>query len=274
MLTANASLTYIKVLVLAVLVALVMSAPASASTVPHCSTQAYCGDYETGNFSQWHFTQFLGGNGCGSACTLDNVGNATASIITSPVHQGMYAAKYQVFSTGGGLSTKNRSEVVASQADTGGFQGQEWYYGWWTYFPGPSQTWWAGGADFNDTFQFFDQANQQAFIIGGVDATLGHPTLYIDGPFGHTTLADPLVYDHWYHFVVRAKWSLDPAVGLWKLWLDGVVKQPLLHIRTMGQAATPSITYAQGFYSKRDTNNTVIHDGFCRAATRTAANAC
>lgn len=239
-----------------------------------CSSQSYCGDYETGDFTQWHFTQFIGGNGCGSACTIDNVGNATAKIVTKPVIEGTYAAKYIVHSTGGGLSKVNRSEVVASQADTGGFQGQEWYYSWYTRFPGPTQTWWAGGSSFNDTFQFFDKANVQAFIIGGVDATPGHPTIYDDGPFGHTTLADPLLYNHWYHFVVHAKWSTDPTVGFWQLWLDGVEKQPLTYMQTMGNATNPAIVYSQGFYSKRSTDNTVIQDGFCRAATFADANAC
>lgn len=249
-----------------------MSAPASASRVPHCSAQPFCGDYETGNFSQWHFTQFLGGNGCGDACTLDNVGNAVATTVTSPVKQGTYATKFQVFSTGGGLSHNNRAEVLASRDQTGGFQGQQWFYGWWTYFPGPSQTWWSNGGDWNDTFQFYDQFNNEAYIIGGVDATSGHPTLYIDGPFGHTTLADPLQYNHWYHFIVRAKWSGNPSVGLWELWLDGAVKQPLQSMTTYTNSSV--IVYSQGFYSARNTDNTVYQDGFCRAATRAAASAC
>ncbi len=231
---------------------------------------AWSGDYETGSFSQWH-TQFLGGDWCGAGCTLDNVGNATGRIVVSPVAEGRYAARFQVSSSGGGVSGANRAEVLATQSQTGGYQGQSWWYGWWTRFPGPSQSWWPNGDDFNDIFQFFDQANQEAFIYGGVAANDGSPALYTDGPWGHRVIADPLRYDHWYHFVVHATWS--PTAGYWQLRLDGQIRQSFSG-PTMGQSAHPSTTYSQGFYSARNTDNTVIHDGFCRASTRRAAVAC
>lgn len=250
--------------VLAIIVIALMFATSASASVQ------FRGDYETGDFSQWHFYQMLGGTGCGNACTLDNVGNATGTIITSPVKQGTYAMKCVVASTGGGTSHNNRCESLASQAQTGGIAGQSWWYGWWAYIPS-GQTWWPNGDDWNVLFQFFDQANVQAFIYGGVAANDGTPALYTDGPWGHKIIADPLQYNHWYHFVVHAKWSL--TAGSWELRLDGKIKQTF-NGRTMGQASNPSIVYSQGFYSARNTNNTVIHDGFCRASTRTQAARC
>lgn len=234
----------------------------------------YRGDFETGNFSQWRFNQMLGGVGCGvPACTTDQVGNATGIIVTSPHKQGKYAMKCVVASTGGGSSANNRCEVVATTTVTGGVQGQSWWYGWWTYLPGPSQTWWPNGDDWNDVFQFFDETNQEAFIYGGIAANDGTPALYTDGPWGHKIIGDPLKYNHWYHFVVHAKWSTT-SNGFWNLRLDGVNVQPKAFIRTMGQSSNPATTFSYGFYSARNTDNTVVQDGFCRASTQAEAAAC
>ncbi len=168
----------------------------------------------------------------------------------------------------------NRCESLADAAMTGGFQGQEWYYSWYTMFPGPSQTWWPNGDDWNDIFQFFDQANNQAFGGGGIAANDGTPAIYTEWPGHKWIIADPLVYDHWYHFVAHIKWSTNPSVGFYALDLDGVHVVPLTLMQTLGAAANPSATFSQGFYSARNTDNTVYQDGFCRAATYADAVAC
>jgi len=182
--------------------------------------------------------------------------------------------KCAVASDGGGTSSNNRCEVLASQAQTGGYSGQSWWYGWWTYFPGPSQTWWPNGDGWNDIFQFFDQANQSAFGYGGIAANDGTPAIYVEWPTHYWVVSDPLLYNHWYHFVMFAKWSPSPSVGQVKLYLDSKLVIPMTTLQTMGAAATPSTSYSQGFYSARNTDNTVIDDGFCRASTRSLAAAC
>jgi Polysaccharide lyase len=242
--------------------------PSVARPYP-CSGQPFCADYETGTFDQWSNRQWLGLSiGCGGACTIDNVGNSSATIITSPLRQGSYAARYEVSSTGGGVSTINLANVLANQTAIDAFEGHEAWYGWWMYVPGPLQTWWPDGDDWNDLFQFW---NNGAWIYGGIAANDGTPAIYYSSPGGKRTIADPLRYDHWYHFVAHFKWSTNAAVGLEQLWLDGENVVPLKHIQTMRSG---QLFYAQGFYTARDSDNTVIHDGFCRAATYEAADTC
>ena len=72
---------------------------------------------------------------------------------SQPVKQGTYSAK---FVTTAGTGTA-RAELNASQAQTGGYPGQEWYYGWWSYFPsinGQPQQWWSNGGDWDDIVKF------------------------------------------------------------------------------------------------------------------------
>lgn len=237
------------------------------------NTVAYRADYETGDFSQWWKTQYQGAPiGCGGPCTIDNVGNTSASIINAPVAQGGYAAQFTASSSGGGSSTVNRAELLASTAQTGGTVGQDWYYGWWTRFPGPSQVWWPNGDDWNDIFQFFDATNNNSWITGGIAANNGTPKLYSDGPTGHVLLTTSLQYDHWYHFVAHFNWETS-ATGTEQLWLDGAQVINATGVQTMPSTST-AITYSQGFYSARNTDNVVLQDGFCRAATFADASNC
>ena len=43
-------------------------------------------------------------------------------------------------------------------------------------------------------------------------------------PEDTTRLAEPLVYDHWYTFVMHTKHSSDPSEGVLQLWIDGELK--------------------------------------------------
>ncbi|MGZ4228367.1 MAG: heparin lyase I family protein [Solirubrobacteraceae bacterium] len=261
-----------------------------ASTVEHdvvvgsapppsgCAQQPFCGDFETGNVSQWPFEP------------LEGTGSITVGTSASqPVKQGTYSAK---FVTTAGTGTA-RAELNASQAQTGGYPGQEWYYGWWSYFPsinGQPQQWWSNGGDWNDIVQF-QSVDWTAWMYLGVDQgnyTPGSTSIFLNwgdaGPSRrHLIVANPIQYDHWYHFVLHAKWSIDPAVGFIELDVDGVNVIP----RTMGPTLygttvthNPADT-APGSYAELDLyhgatsfTNTVIHDGFCRAATYTDAAAC
>lgn len=270
----------------------VTATPTSGTTPPlsgggllsTCSAQPFCGDYETGNFSQWWQHQWSINNpDQGSSYTVNNVGNSTATIVTSPVAQGRYASKFQVFPTTG-TNANDRAEALLTQAQSGGYPGQDWYYGWWTYFPGPSQSWWSNGGAWNDITQFQSTDSSGGWMYLGVDATSASPALYITGGgLGKRILSQPLQYDHWYHFVFHAKWSTDPAVGYSELWLDGAKVVPLTYGQTLKNQTTPAnpaftapgMHVSQGIYRGASSfTNTVIHDGFCRAASYAAAAAC
>jgi hypothetical protein len=231
------------------------------------------GNYETGNFSQWWLKQW---SGPGGDNTSAEVGNSAATIVRSPVAQGRYAAKFQDFPNATG--TNDRAEIVASQRESGGYPDQEWYYGWHTYFPGPKQKWWSQAGDWNAITQFQSTDDSGGWINFGVDGTRAHkanpPYLYLDAPTGHYTLTH-LRYNHWYHFVLRVRWSADPATGFFQFWLGRARKIRLTHTETLKPTAAPGMYLSQGIYRDRfNFTNTVIQDGMCRASSYKAAARC
>jgi len=242
----------------------------------------WAGNYETGDFSQWWLHQWSINRDPNQGYTANNVGHSSATIITSPVAQGRYASEFQVFPTTG-TNPNDRAEAVATQANSGGYPGQEWYYGWWTFFPGPTQTWWSQGGDWNDITQFFSTDNVASQLYLGIDATNGTPRIYVGGmPLGKRILTT-LQYDHWYHFIVHAKWSTNPNVGLMEIWLDGLQVVPLTHGATLrdqnspanSSFTSPGMYLSQGIYRGAFTStNTVIHDGLCRTDSYSAAADC
>jgi hypothetical protein len=243
-------------------------------TLPDCSQQPFCGDYETDNLTQWAFQPMEGNSSI-------SVGTAA----TQPVKQGIYSAKFVTYPGTGTV----RAELNATQAETGGYPGQDWYYGWWSYFPrtnGQPQQWWSGSGDSNDIAQF-QSVDWTAWMYLGVDQgnyTPGATSIFLNwGSRGHFVVANPLQYDHWYHFVLHAKWSIDPSVGFIELDVDGAHAIPRTYGATLYNttvAHNPAYT-APGAYAEMDLytragtyTNTVIHDGFCRAASYAAAAGC
>jgi hypothetical protein len=275
---------------LVVSIVVVASAAAPTATVDEvtqttCSAQPFCGDFDTGSVSPW--------NG------PTNEGLATITVDTAanqPVKQGNYSAK---FVTPPQTGTGNaRAEIYATQAQTGGYPGQDWYYGWWTMFPssGNQAGWQSNTGDWNVITQF-QSVDWTAWMGIGIDQTTDYypdpaPKIYfgwggdphrING-HGKELLADPLQYDHWYHFVVHAKWSTDPAAGFIEIWVDGTQVVPQTFGATLYDTTVvrthPDET-APGAYAELDLyhgatqfTNTVIHDGFCRTATYADATNC
>jgi len=263
---------------LAVLIAaFAASSPAYGSVTSHCWLGPFCGGYETGDFSQWWLHQWSIDPDPTQGYNIHNVGNSTATIVRSPVAQGRYAGKFQVFPTTR-TNRNDRAEIVASQADSGGYQGQTWWYGWWTYFPGPSQDWWHRGGDWNDITQFSSTDNVPSQMAIGIDAAdYTSPVIYTEGmPFARKRILGTLQYDHWYHFLVHARWSTG-SNGFMELWLDRKKVVPRVYgatLRNQNSPASsdfrsPGMYVSQGIYrgAYRSTN-TVIHDGFCRASSR------
>jgi hypothetical protein len=250
---------------------------AYGSIAQRCSSHPFNGDYETGDFSQWWLHQWSVSPDPRQSYNVYNVGRSTARLVTSPVAEGRFAGEFQVFPTTG-TNRNDRAEIVASQKESGGYPGQAWWYGWWTYFPGPSQDWWHRGGDWNDITQFSSTDNVPSQLAIGVDATHRRsPVIYAEGkPFARKRIMARLRYDHWYHFVVHARWSTGSR-GYVEVWLDGKQVVRRVHGATLrnqrtpasSQFSSPGMYLSQGIYrgAYRSTN-TVIHDGFCRAASR------
>ena len=266
---------------LAVLIAaFAVSGPAYGSVTSACSLGPFYGGYETGDFSQWWQHQWSINPDPTQGYDIHNVGNSTARIVTSPVAQGRYAAKFQVFRTTG-TNRNDRAQIVATQPESGGYPGQTWWYGWWTYFPGPSQNWWHRGGDWNDITQFFSTDNVPSQMQIGIDAAdYPSPVIYTEGmPFRRKRILTTLRYNHWYHFLVHARWS-TASDGYVAMWLDGIKVVPRVYGATLrnqhspasSALTSPGMHLSQGIYrgAYRSTN-TVIFDGFRRAATRRLA---
>jgi hypothetical protein len=227
---------------------------------------AWRGDYETGNLSQWWLGQFGGGDGCGGVCGSSNVGNTTAATITTNVAQGRYAAQFRVQPCASGCPN-DRAEVLATKDESGGYAGQEWWYGWWTYFPS-GQSFWSGGGDWNDFTQF-----QGGGSVGGVEyldvnSTGAQPHLQLEWNGRHDL--GVLKFDHWYHFIVHAKWA-ENSTGIFQVYVDGTL---MADLSGATMASSGDMQISQGYYSNASSDNTVIQDGFCRATSYDAAAAC
>jgi hypothetical protein len=262
--------------------AFAVSFPACSSLASECSVGSFCGGYETGDFSQWWLHQWSINPDPTQGYNIYNVGNSSARIVTRPVAQGRYAAKFQVFPTTG-TNPNDRAQIVASQAESGGFPGQTWWYAWWTYFPGPSQDWWHRGGDWNDITDFTSTDNIPSQMAIGIDAAdHRRPVIYAEGlPLRRKRILSTLRYDHWFHFLVHARWSTGPD-GFVEMWLDGKKVIRRLYGATLREQdspassdfTSPGMYLAQGIYrgAYRSTN-TVIHDGFRRAVSRRSAEA-
>jgi hypothetical protein len=115
----------------------------------------------------------------------------------------------------------------------------------------------------------------------GIDAANRRPpVIYADGmPFRRKRILAKLRYDHWFHFLVHARWSTG-SDGFVEIWLDGkrairrVYGATLRSQRSPASSAltSPGMYVSQGIYrhAYRSTN-TVIHDGFRRASSRRLA---
>jgi hypothetical protein len=251
------------------------TATTTTTASPPPGTILFRGDYDAGNFSQWEGHQWSRNNDQGYTCA--DVGDSSANIVSSPV-QGHFAAKYSVY-TSSCTSTAQRSEVYAPVASTGGYGGQDWYYGWWTMFPaaGNELGFWPTYADWNTFTDWHNPGSCDSNVGLGIDNTSGTPQMFFeDLSFAagscHTVTSWqpkvewPLQYDHWYDIVLHVKWSTDPSVGYTELWVDGQQKLPLTQGQTMADVADASVYWKQGFYRSAFSGlNTVYHDAARRA---------
>lgn len=213
-------------------------------------------DYETGSLDQWDSVQAVPGG---------------ATIITSPVRQGKYAAKFVVRPGDDPIdSSGTRAEVLRG---TGEGEGDESWWAWSTYFPDgwnpdPETTWntitqWhhtGSSCGVPLTFKADtrpDPDNIRLVVRGGdldSDCQSQHYQLFV--------LYD-IEKNRWYDHVLHVKWSSDPSVGFVEVWVNGVKVVPKTHAATLytGQ----DVYVKQGFY-RGDSSLTseIVHDGLIR----------
>lgn len=171
---------------------------------------SFVGDFSTGDFSQWESVQSV-------------VGRAT--VVTTPAKAGTpYVARFEV-QPGDvePITGSNRCELAAQNSTLAAYftEGDERYFGWATYLS-PSFP----------VQPFPPNTNMGHVLMQLKQSGAGSPPLWLqaDGEKlalnrGTTPVANyyvgPLVRSEWIAWVLRVKFSSDPAVGFVELWRNG-----------------------------------------------------
>ncbi|HEY3106234.1 MAG TPA: polysaccharide lyase [Gaiellaceae bacterium] len=213
-------------------------------------------DFETGNFRQWSGVNAVSGG---------------ARIVTSPVRQGHYAARFVVRPGDDPLNASG--ERAEAYYYTNESEGKESWWTWSTYFPSafrPNKGAW----------NVFTQWHQTAHmcpppIAFEVNNYVSPPKLRLHlygGSLNLSTCAAgytrtwnfaTLRRGHWYRFIFHVKWSASRSIGFVQLWVNGTLRIPKTHIPTLYKGQGVSIR--QGFYRGRSSlTTTIYHDGLRR----------
>ncbi|HEV2339243.1 MAG TPA: polysaccharide lyase, partial [Patescibacteria group bacterium] len=223
------------------------------------------GDFETGNLSQWANIHQGG-----------SWGNSTIQIVTSPVRQGKFAAKFTVIPNG---QTNGRAQLDITQQMTGGYPGQDWYYYFSIYIPSnPMKT---SGWQPALIAQWMD-LQHSCSPPNAVRIQPGNPPhflfshIYLDnnngckslttlsehnaGPFNYNIVHDlgPFQYDKWYDFTLHFKWSADATVGFNEIWINGANVLSLIHERTLDNP-TGGVYMTQSLYHPGNNGTSVLY---------------
>lgn len=192
-----------------------------------------------------------------------------------------------------GSSYLERTEIVASPAQTDAYSGRSAWYGWATYFPSGFQA----------------APNHDAVIAQAhsTDLTCAPPNLYVEvntqpgrpsstflhkielntygGPVtngltagatsacsgiqGHQFIFGQFRARHWFRFVMHVMWSSDPNVGYVELWVDGRLVVPFTHLPTL--YSTSPAYWKQGLYEFASPNAATDYELGVRVGSSYAA---
>ncbi len=220
---------------LAVGVAALWTAPATTSGAPVLGEDIplrWNGDFDTGDFRQWHRTRFVPGG---------------ARIVRKVRREGRYAARFVVGPGDIPFGTHERSEVAASREQTAGYGGIEAYYGWSTFFPrrfNPIRNsfnifaqWHGTGAppcalSPNVAFHArlrtgWRRPRYEVRVLGGeLDRSCG-------GYRKHVFRLGRIRLRKWNDFVLHVKWSPARATGFIEAWINGLRVIPRTYMATL-----------------------------------------
>ncbi len=204
------------------------------------------GDFETGDRSQYSSAELV------SADRLQ--------VVTTTVRQGAFALRATVKLGDDPINASgNRNELVK---DTGETEGDEYYYGFSTYFP--------------DAFP--SSPYYQLFVQWHHDGCCGSPPLsfwvqndqyrlQIGGDSGRVVYTAPFVRSVWSDWVLHVKWSSDAQVGFVELYQN---REKVLS-KTYGQTMFAGMTNYLKLGLYRDervtADATMFHDNFVWGTT-------
>jgi polysaccharide lyase-like protein len=213
-------------------------------------------DYETGNFGQWTAVQAVAGG---------------ARIVTSPVRQGRFAARFIVRPGDDPINaTGERAEVYTPTSES---EGSESWWAWSTYFPTgfrPNRN-----TDWNIFTQWHQTGNRCSPPVSFEIATYSSPARLrlrvwggrlatnCDSTSRRTWNFATLRRNRWYNFTFHVKWSSKASVGFVQLWLNGKQVIPKRYVATL--YAGMGVYIKQGFYRAHSSlTTTLYHDGLRR----------
>jgi Polysaccharide lyase/Ca-dependent carbohydrate-binding module xylan-binding len=220
-------------------------------------------DFETNDFSQWSSVQAFS--------------RERYSTVTSPVRQGRYAGKFvsiqgECGSTDDCKSVKGRTEAVLSRAQHDIHEGDDRWYRWYSYFPndpGPipgfTFTQWRANGEGAETYA-------RNGIYGLMDAgpNPSGPGGYIRFQRNGTRWSAPLERGTWYKFLLHVKYSNDPTIGKYEMWVND---KPAMSFNDYSKPPVEGVYMKQGIYRLGGTpSGTVYHDGLRVATTRALAD--
>jgi hypothetical protein len=237
--------------------ALAIGSALCVGVVPARAAVLWSGNFDTGDFSQWDRLQAEPGD---------------ASIVGLP-HDGLaLAAKFVVNPGDNPINSKGeRTEVVASQSQTGGYQGSAAWYGWSTFFPpelnAPTGSWniftqWhqtlSDGCPPNIAFQIDNSAIPTKIKFRVRGGTQSGCTPSSDMIWRPATLG----LGTWLDFVLHVKWSSNASGGFVELFIDGTKVIPKTYLATLyvGQGCY----LKQGFYRAPSSLISTIFDSGMR----------
>jgi hypothetical protein len=213
------------------------------------------GDWETGDMSQWSLVQY----------EFDRAIEDNIAVVTSPVRQGRYAARF-VTRQGYGPYGYNESAEVVQGEKVVERPGTEGWFAWSTLFPED----WKEPYGWGIFFQLYPLLSDVysigcppvLFVAREDTATVRLCTGNIDSGYGeykvNHPLLDSLSKGHWNDFVVHVRWSHD-WTGVFEVWhrvpgvSDWVKKVEVLGVPTtqyMAAHGPAEIIIKQGLYRK------------------------
>lgn len=225
------------------LAALLLLVPSLAS-----AEEAWRGDFETGNISQWTRSQ--------------SVASSRLQVVSDVVREGRYALKATVRQGDDPISASgNRNELLYISEEK---PGSTWFYKWSTLFPKnyPSADswqviiqWHQEGCCGSPPLEIFVKGEEMNLRVGGAD--------------GDIVWQGPLERGSWHDFVMEVKWSANPKTGYVQMWHNGTLAVPKTYGAT--QYGSEMNYLKMGLY--RDDSirpeASVYHDGFVMASKLT-----
>lgn len=245
-------------------------------------TIRFLGDYANGDFTQW-----VGAQSATTGFPQSQMGNTSASVVNAPnglpyrpPRRLQKAGLFIAIGDSGTGSANDRSEVLSTAVQADITDGNDWWYGWWTYIPSSGNTGWLPDIDWNVITQFNDGNYHNPTPVIGVDGSVSPPQFYFTtlqlpgiqqiASGKQKTLFGPVIYDQWIAFRMFAQWRTNNTGNVY-LWMNGKLVASHLAIPTvMSFAAGPY--WKQGIYRNHAgtgvCDNTIYHTAAMRTDTR------